>query len=332
MKNLLFMTVMIVFTSVVYSADSTAPMSAPDALYKAIQLENQIKEKKVAVEKEKAVKFAVFDAELKTENDKINKLKKDEFETTNEFNARLEKMRVDLTKTIDNKKNDYITKVYNVEKDKNLTGLEKDLENLLSANYDLTKTYYNFTVGKYNADENYFEIKFSYYVRTDIGADQKKKYIWDNVDLRWEIEREKAKELNPLKANLIMNVKASIFKLDNIYMLDKYEISIVDPRQNNNLYNYTVFKDKRIKAMFVPKLDSANNTKIFIPSIPNLRLRDAEKTGNVIRLLKDKEKFKLVEMGQEDEINGIKGSWVKVKSLDNNDEGWCFNGYLIESK
>jgi hypothetical protein len=334
MKNLLLMIATVVFSFSIFAADTknvSAPLSAPDALYKAIQLDNQIKEKKVAIEKEKQKKFVLLDAELKSETDKLNKLKKDEFETTNEFNARIEKLRVDLTKTIDDKKNDYMKNVYDVEKGKNLTALEKELDDLLNTKYDLTKTYYNFTIGKYNADENYFEIKFSYYLRTDI-VDQKKKFVWENApDLRWEIEREKAKELNPIKANLIMNVKASVFKLDNKFVLDKYEITIVDPRQNDVLYNYIVYKEKKIKALFIPKVDTITNEKIFIPTIPNLRLRDQEKTGNVIRLLKENEKLKIVEMGQDDEINGIKGSWVKIKSLDGNEEGWCFNGYLKES-
>lgn len=307
-----------------------ATLSGPDAVYRAIQLDNQIAEKKAAIEKDKSKKFVQYDAEYKAAVDKLAKLKKDEFETTDEFNARVEALRVAASKDMESKKSVYLETVYKVEKEEKLTALQRSLEDLLAARFDLNKTYYNFSIGKYNADENIYPVTFSYYVRTEI-VNEKKKYIWDDEVLKWEIEREKAKLLAAVKSDLKLSVKTALFKLDNRYVLDQYEITILSPDTNEVLFTYTIYKDKRIRAKFVPKIEASAAAKIYTSTIPDLRLRDAEKVGNRIRLLGAKERINIIEIGQADTIEGIQGNWVKIRSLEKGDEGWCFGGYLKES-
>lgn len=64
----------------------------------------------------------------------------------------------------------------------------------------------------------------------------------------------------------------------------------------------------------------------------NLRLRDkpsldSEKTGLILK----GESVTVLEVGQEEKIDRIKSSWVKVRASDGK-EGWSFGGYLTDGE
>lgn len=64
-------------------------------------------------------------------------------------------------------------------------------------------------------------------------------------------------------------------------------------------------------------------------SFDTLRLRTEPNTDSeVMRTLIPGEKLKLLNRGNYEEINGVNGQWVKVKT-DQGKEGWSFNAYLI---
>ena len=47
--------------------------------------------------------------------------------------------------------------------------------------------------------------------------------------------------------------------------------------------------------------------------------------------LKKSERLKLLDKGETEVINGVKGTWVKVERKDI-EVGWCFDAYLEEVK
>ena len=60
-----------------------------------------------------------------------------------------------------------------------------------------------------------------------------------------------------------------------------------------------------------------------------LRLRDSESlNGNIITTLNTDTKLKLLRIGKEDKIDGIRSNWVYVKVLSTGEKGWCFAGYI----
>ncbi len=302
------------------------PMDAQAAVLKAVQLDTRIKEKKSALEREKAKAFKKYEDESKAENDKLGKLKKDEFETTAEFNAKIDAQRIKLSNELREKKENYVEKVYNAERDKSIVNLEKELEDLLARSYPVPNEYFKIAIGKFNADGNYFDVEFSYYVRTDVNRGTgKKNYVWDKVPLKWEIERDKAKEVSNYKSTLVLACRASVFRLADGFVTDKYEISIVDPKTNEPLFASVFFKNRQFNVASM-LLDFGSKT--YAPTIPDLRLRAAEKTGGVLRMLKKDEKLRVLAIGSEETIEGNKGHWVKVKSLVKSDQGWCFSYYL----
>lgn len=73
-------------------------------------------------------------------------------------------------------------------------------------------------------------------------------------------------------------------------------------------------------------------TLYFTPTVARLRMRSLPSLqGTFLRYLASGEILRILEVGKEDFIAGLKGNWVKVRTEDG-DEGWCFNGYLKELK
>ena len=85
--------------------------------------------------------------------------------------------------------------------------------------------------------------------------------------------------------------------------------------------------DKLIKTLrFKIKLLKYEST------INNLRFRDLpSKNSEIIRLLNQNEKLEILEFGNEETINNVKGNWVKVRT-EKGEIGWCFDAYLEELK
>ena len=73
--------------------------------------------------------------------------------------------------------------------------------------------------------------------------------------------------------------------------------------------------------------------------LENLKLRSAEETSSdVLTIMSAVTKVKVLELGKEETIDGIKSNWVKVEIISGNDRGgnklksgmtgWCYGGYL----
>jgi hypothetical protein len=68
--------------------------------------------------------------------------------------------------------------------------------------------------------------------------------------------------------------------------------------------------------------------KYFKPKVANLRMRsEASSKGKVIRTLTKEDKVLILEKGEKETIEGVKGIWMRVLS-DKNEIGWCFDAYL----
>ena len=235
------------FSTAAFSQPAAKEMNIQDAIYKAIQLDTAITNKKTALEKEKAATFKKFEDEFASESDKLKKEQKGEFETTKEFNSRIDARRIELASTLQKKKDDYIQNVYNVAKNRDIVNLEKELDDLIAQSYKLPDSYYKITIDKYNADGSYYPVAVSYYVRTDVDkASGKKNFVWDKAPLRWEIEMDKAKGLSPRKDKLVLNCRATIFKVNGNYLFDKYEVSIADPDTKDVLFSTLFWQNKKL--------------------------------------------------------------------------------------
>jgi hypothetical protein len=61
----------------------------------------------------------------------------------------------------------------------------------------------------------------------------------------------------------------------------------------------------------------------------NLRLRNSGNlSGGHILTIQRGRTVTVLEIGNEETINGITSNWVKVRLYDDDTEGWCFGGYL----
>ena len=67
------------------------------------------------------------------------------------------------------------------------------------------------------------------------------------------------------------------------------------------------------------------------PVIDNLRMRSRPSlTGEVLGYM-EKEMYRVVVIGEEEEIGGIKGNWLLIKSWYGNSAAWVFSGYTREA-
>jgi hypothetical protein len=79
-----------------------------------------------------------------------------------------------------------------------------------------------------------------------------------------------------------------------------------------------------------PYEEYSNGNLFIIPTIDNLRMRDQPSiTGNNIGYMR-KEVYTVMSIGEEIEIDGIKGNWVLIKPFFGNDLSWVFSGYTRE--
>jgi hypothetical protein len=68
----------------------------------------------------------------------------------------------------------------------------------------------------------------------------------------------------------------------------------------------------------------------YTPSTEGLRFRESPSLdGKYIRTLQKGESLKLLEIGNQEQINGITGKWCKFEDS-NGQVGWCFDAYITE--
>jgi hypothetical protein len=291
-------------------ANADRNMNVQEAALKAIQLDAEIAGKKTAAEKEKIQKFKAADDEFKAASDKLSKLKKDEFETTAEFNSRIEAERLKLSAKAQEQKDNYVETVYNVEKNENIPKLEKQLEEITSKSYKLPNGFYKVTVNKYNADDRYFDVSFDYYVRTVVDPKtQKKTPVWDKASLKWEIERDQAKELSPRKEKLAMECWASLFKTGGTYVFDRYEIFILDPDTKDVLFTTVFFQNKQLNAQ--PAVNAPSGG-VFVISIAASSFLTEKKDRNAYQPVKAFDGKKDTAWTEKAPGPGI-GEWIEIK-------------------
>ncbi len=111
-------------------------------------------------------------------------------------------------------------------------------------------------------------------------------------------------------------LKISLIDNDTI-LFHETEFVKMDPFLNNPHYKKNLFY--KISGPII---------KYYRPKTSNLRLRsEPSLKGNVIRLLNKDEKLLLIKKEQEETIDGVKGTWIKVLS-EKDEMGWCFDGFL----
>ena len=112
-------------------------------------------------------------------------------------------------------------------------------------------------------------------------------------------------------------------------------------RQNENTRSYYAQLQEMIDSIAAPptaglkKLDVKSQTRsykqeegVYVPSITNLRLRESPSlSGRVVGTVAQTPQ-RIIGLGPEETIDGLKGRWVRIAPLIGNQAGWAFDGYL----
>lgn len=185
-----------------------------------------------------------------------------------------------------------------------------------SGNYDYSRVKYNVLV--FNKDNDSFEEKISMFneVPWDTYGDSLTLYaLYNNIKYKF----------NDSYPNLIY----SIIDVDN----KSPDGEIIFKLGNDS-------KQLNIQNRLIEKTYSELEINQLMNVAENLRLRKEETTSsNIITTLKKNSPVKIIQIGKEEIIDGIKSNWVKVevqkgakdrngKSIHAGTVGWVFGGYL----
>ncbi|MBE6352143.1 MAG: hypothetical protein E7060_04255 [Treponema bryantii] len=112
------------------------------------------------------------------------------------------------------------------------------------------------------------------------------------------------------------------------------------------ILNPETFPSKHVQSFYKTKMEIEESIRKIIGAktslqkvTTNLRIREVAKSGKSILTIQEGTNVRVLSMGAEDVIDGIKGNWVNVvipqgsKDKDGNEikksfYGWCFDGYL----
>ncbi len=136
------------------------------------------------------------------------------------------------------------------------------------------------------------------------------------------------------------------FDKEHYDLKEEFFIQSFDINENNEIsaigfyfdYSKDLYKPKMQRGLLLLELktDGKESTKssdkktYYTPNVDNLRFRASpDLQGKFIRSLIKGEKLELIEKGKADTVNGVKGTWVKVKT-EKGEVGWCFDVYLKE--
>lgn len=136
-------------------------------------------------------------------------------------------------------------------------------------------------------------------------------------------------------------IKKEEFKMDNGIIGISYICESIPPNYNDLFIVYhDGFKSVIIycwpsytehKEDFY-KIVKSFNFIYYTPTNNNLNLNVYTNfDSKFLRKLIKGEKLELIEKGKADTVNGVKGTWVKVKT-EKGEVGWCFDAYLEEIK
>ncbi len=205
---------------------------------------------------------------------------------------------------------------------------------------------------KYNQDEIIKVLKNQkkdYIVKEDqyfpglISIVPKNQNIEEGLNLDFEINIYKEEKLSFKKYNIedgylkYLNNKLgkekSVKKTDNkiIYFwsfgLTNIEFEILKKYKNESIF---VIFNKNVQEKLQKFRESKYVNISYEVNTDNLRFRESPTIdGKLIRMLKKGEMLEFIESGKEDTINGIKGTWIKVKT-EQGEVGWCFDAYLTK--
>jgi|GEM_PF-4731044 len=144
-----------------------------------------------------------------------------------------------------------------------------------------------------------------------------------------------------LKEIAIKTMPDFFYKMENCYGNESDCCSWNTEGKSYNEFNKILKNGKGSKEiqmrydMFDEIIDTIKiiDNKYYITKVKNLRLRENfSLDSKVIRNLNLNEKLQFIDQTHEKQnINGIEGYWIKVKT-EKNEIGWCFSGYLDELK
>lgn len=76
--------------------------------------------------------------------------------------------------------------------------------------------------------------------------------------------------------------------------------------------------------------ETEHYSEIVTPIIDNLRLRDNDSKKSTIIGYVEKRPYSILQKGKNEVIDGISGTWIRIKPFLRNKIGWAFSGYMRE--
>lgn len=195
-------------------------ISGTNTILEALEQINKFSREKKSVEDN----FNQFTYKTKIYYEKLinntKKLQKDELETTNEYNERI-KNEISL---LERKRDREIEKYEESVRNELLNGLEKSISEIQENVYDLPAGDYKVTVGKYDADNGFFDVNISILANNE-------RYATLSANFKWDIIRDEAKNIISYRDLLIGNGYGEIVKDNNDYKIGNFSVIIKYPKE-----------------------------------------------------------------------------------------------------
>ena len=202
---------------------------------------------------------------------------------------------------------------------------KEDLINVLSKEKSKKS---NFISHEYHLDKESMYISF---VAEDVDGSIFKKQIYTKLDSKLKKEPDN-------KSQIIKTFSSGVPEIgikDIVLSKDEQVYLFVEIDGINGYLSFAEIQNKwTIKTN---KLQFSFNNQLNV--IENLKLRENENlSSNVLVVMAENTKVKIIGIGNEDKIDGIKSNWVKVEVIEGKDNngkdispfttGWCYGGYL----
>lgn len=134
---------------------------------------------------------------------------------------------------------------------------------------------------------------------------------WHSLDAK--------QELNIPENNFSTKVSNESQDVQQFYTLYRNVIQSISPLKVDGI---------KIKSDY--SLKTENYSEIVTAIIDNLRLRDGDAINSNIIGYVEKRPYSILQKGKSEVIDGISGTWIRIKPFFQNKIGWAFSGYMRE--
>ncbi|MCK4796405.1 MAG: tetratricopeptide repeat protein [Spirochaetes bacterium] len=212
-------------------------------LKEAKKLDKDIKDIKASFEKKRnnftAKTNRYYDNQIKD----AKKSPQGEFEKSDDYKIRINS---EVAKINRRRKNDIAEYEAGIDQAKSeiLTGMKKTLTEILDKTYPYPEDKYKVKIGKYNPDEEYYDVTVSFLIIKK-DKDGKKYTKWIPYKVKWDIDIYNAKDIAGYRDYLITEVKSGIIYFDKKYTNEPNILVIKDPKKDKVVLENEFYRNKK---------------------------------------------------------------------------------------